>query len=239
MSQYTTGELAKLCSVTVRTVQYYDTRGILTPSALSEGGRRLYSDDDLKKMKTICFLRELGFSIDSIGKLFSEENSVKVVTLLLDRQEAELKTEIENNEEKLKRIAQLKKEIKASEDFSVESIFDVADTMENNKKLRNFRIKMIASAIPIGILEWGSIALWVLKGIWWPFVIYTAIAIPFAVIFTRMYLKKIDYICPECHEQFKPSFKSMFVASHTPKTRKLTCPNCGKKSYCVEVWGGK
>ena len=57
MSKYTTGELAKLCSVTVRTVQYYDTRGILIPSELSEGGRRLYSDDDLRRMKIICFLR--------------------------------------------------------------------------------------------------------------------------------------------------------------------------------------
>ena len=57
MSQYTTGEMAKLCNVTVRTVQYYDTRGILTPSALSEGGRRLYDDSDLKMLKVICFLR--------------------------------------------------------------------------------------------------------------------------------------------------------------------------------------
>ena len=57
MSKYTTGELAKLCSVTVRTAQYYDTRGILIPSELSEGGRRLYSEDDLRCMKIICFLR--------------------------------------------------------------------------------------------------------------------------------------------------------------------------------------
>lgn len=28
MSKYTTGELAKLCGVTVRTVQYYDTRNL-------------------------------------------------------------------------------------------------------------------------------------------------------------------------------------------------------------------
>lgn len=32
MSKYTTGELAKLCDVSVRTVQYYDTRGIWVPS---------------------------------------------------------------------------------------------------------------------------------------------------------------------------------------------------------------
>lgn len=42
MSKYTTGEIAKLCGVSVRTVQYYDTRGVLMPSELSEGGRRLY-----------------------------------------------------------------------------------------------------------------------------------------------------------------------------------------------------
>ena len=69
MSKYTTGELAKLSGVTVRTVQYYDTRGILIPSELSEGGRRLYSEDDLKRMKIICFLRELDPPIDAISLL--------------------------------------------------------------------------------------------------------------------------------------------------------------------------
>ncbi len=47
MSRYTTGEIAKLCGVSVRTVQYYDSRNILSPSELSEGGRRLYSEADL------------------------------------------------------------------------------------------------------------------------------------------------------------------------------------------------
>ena len=70
MSKYTTGELAKLCGVTVRTVQYYDTRGILSPSELSEGGRRLYTDDDLRQLRIICFLRDMGLPIDAIGQLF-------------------------------------------------------------------------------------------------------------------------------------------------------------------------
>ena len=41
MSKYTTGELAKLCGVTFRTVQYYDTRGILIPSEISEKQEKL------------------------------------------------------------------------------------------------------------------------------------------------------------------------------------------------------
>ncbi len=53
MSKYTTGEVAKLCNVSVRTVQYYDSRGILVPSEISEGGRRIYSEEDLKKMQII------------------------------------------------------------------------------------------------------------------------------------------------------------------------------------------
>ena len=73
MSKYTTGELAKLCGVTVRTVQYYDTRGILIPSELSEGGRRLYTDDDLRRLRIICFLRDMGLPIDAIAQLLAEE----------------------------------------------------------------------------------------------------------------------------------------------------------------------
>ena len=40
----TVGEVAKKIGVTVRTLQYYDKEGLLSPSAESEGGRRLYTD---------------------------------------------------------------------------------------------------------------------------------------------------------------------------------------------------
>ena len=72
MSKYTTGEIAKLCGVSVRTVQYYDSRNILVPSELSEGGRRLYSEDDLKRMRIICFLREAGLSYERVRDIFND-----------------------------------------------------------------------------------------------------------------------------------------------------------------------
>ena len=122
MSKYTTGEVAKLCGVTVRTVQYYDTRGILVPSELSEGGRRLYSEDDVKRMKIICFLRDLGLPIDSIRQLLSEEDPGSVISLLLDQQEAVLKEEIGEREGKLQKLTELKAGLKSVNEFSVESI---------------------------------------------------------------------------------------------------------------------
>ena len=84
--QYTTGEIAKLCGVSVRTVQYYDDRGILIPSELSEGGRRLYSEDDLRRMRIVCFLREAGLPINSISALLAEEKPQNVISVLLEEQ---------------------------------------------------------------------------------------------------------------------------------------------------------
>ena len=101
MSKYTTGEIAKLCGVSVRTVQYYDERGILIPSELSEGGRRLYSEDDYKKLKIICFLRDAGISIKSIGELLSESNPSSVISVLLEKQEQLLQNEVKERQKQL------------------------------------------------------------------------------------------------------------------------------------------
>ena len=49
----TVGQVAKKMNVTVRTLQYYDREGLLSPSAESHGGRRLYSDHDVIKLHQI------------------------------------------------------------------------------------------------------------------------------------------------------------------------------------------
>ena len=40
------------------------------------------------------------------------------------------------------------------------------------------------------------------------------------------------YECKHCGEKFVPTIKAYLFAPHTPTTRKLKCPKCGKKSYC-------
>ena len=117
MSKYTTGEIAKLCGVSVRTVQYYDTRGVLRPSEFTEGGRRLYSEDDLERMKIICFLRDAGISINSIGELLSGNDPGSVISVLLEQQEQLLKAEIHERQVKLDMLDGIKRELKAIENF--------------------------------------------------------------------------------------------------------------------------
>ena len=238
MSKYTTGELAKLCGVTVRTVQYYDARGILIPSELSEGGRRLYSEDDLKRMKIICFLREVDLPIDAISRILREEHPEKVISLLIDQQENVLSGEISEKQEKLAKLRALKNGLKGRTAFSLESIGDMAIIMEGKKKLKRMRRMMILTGIPVTALQWFSIIIWIVRGIWQPFAVWVLTAVPWGILVSRHYFSHVKYICPECHRVFRPALKEAFWANHTPTTRRLTCTACGRKGFCVEVWGG-
>ena len=238
MSKYTTGEIAKLTGVTVRTVQYYDTRGILVPSALSEGGRRLYSDNDLKRMKIICFLRDMDLPIDAISQILKEEHPEKLISLLIEQQENILSDEITEKQEKMHRLQELKNGMRGKEDFSFESIGDIAVIMEGKKKLKKMRWMMILTGTPVTVLQWFSIIFWIIKGIWWPFVLWLLVAVIYGTLVSRYYFTHVKYICPECHEVFRPTFKEAFWANHNPTARKLTCTACGHKGFCMEVWGG-
>lgn len=239
MSKYTTGEIAKLCGVSVRTVQYYDDRGILLPSELSEGGRRLYTEDDLKRMRIICFLREAGLPISSISALFAEKNPESIISILLEEQERVLREELAEREAKLELIAGIKRELKEIEHFSVESIGDIAHVMKQKNKLSKMRWTTILTGIPVTALQWTAIVLWITHGFWWLFVAWAAIAIPWGILVSIWYFKSVAYICPQCHEVFKPRFKEAFFAYHTPKMRRLTCPACGHRGLCVEVYAEK
>lgn len=233
---YTTGEIAKLCGVSVRTVQYYDTRSILIPSKLSEGGRRLYTEDDLKRMKIICFLRELDIPINSIGEMFQEAAPENVISILLDQQEELLRKEMQDRQTKLGRLVEIKRHLRTVDNFSVYSIGDVAHIMESKSKLFKMRLQLIIMGLMMECIETGTAIFWWLTGIWWPFAIGMGMVLVLGIVFSKFYYQSVAYICPQCHNVFVPTFKEMFWAAHTVKMRKLTCPHCNRKGYCVETY---
>lgn len=232
---YTTGELAKKANVSVRTVQYYDQRGILQPINVTEGGRRIYSEEDLMTLQIICFLRELDFFIDDIGKILVEENVQQVLEMLLVTQIKQLKTEVGSAQAKLDTAVNVLDSLKKQDNYELAYLTDLSITMKNQDSWQKLQWKMygilLLEAVVYALLVFGVGHLglrwlqWCMMGGFISIYTYTVIR----------FRKKFHYLCPNCHHIFEPSFKEFAWAGHTPRTRKLTCPYCHKKSYCLEL----
>ncbi len=107
----TVGEAAKKMGVTVRTLQYYDKEGLLSPSAESEGGRRLYTDKDLITLHQILSLKSLGFSLDDIKERLTSLETPADVANALTEQADDIRRKIEQLQASLSAIEQLKAEV--------------------------------------------------------------------------------------------------------------------------------
>lgn len=69
MKAYTVGQLASMAGVSVRTLHHYDEIGLLTPTARSESGYRLYGEDDLYRLQQVLLYREMGLPLREIGRI--------------------------------------------------------------------------------------------------------------------------------------------------------------------------
>lgn len=236
MSQFSTGELAKAAEVSVRTVQYYDQRGILTPSEVTEGGRRIYHESDLERLQVICFLRDLDFSIKQIKKLLQEENREQVLELLLTDQIESLEKSSKEIEVKLKRARYLQKVTVKRHQLLLEDLSDISRLMENQKSWRHLQLRVYESVVLTSLLYLIGllIVIYYFKDPRGLFIICPAFLIAINLVVFH-YRKQFEYLCPNCHRTFEPSSKEFALAGHTPRTRKLTCPHCHVKTYCLEL----
>jgi len=91
------GELARRTGLTVRTLHHYDSIGLLSPSARSDSGYRLYQRDDIARLQQIQALRRFGLSLADIGTFLANEGTpfgeiVRQQIAALDRQIAQATT---------------------------------------------------------------------------------------------------------------------------------------------------
>ena len=74
MTMMTVNEVSKLTGVSIRTLQYYDTIGLLKPIEYTESGYRLYDDTSLERLQQILLFKELEFPLKEIKKIIDAPN---------------------------------------------------------------------------------------------------------------------------------------------------------------------
>ena len=62
----TVQQVSNLTGVSVRTLHHYDQIGLLKPAKITEAGYRLYGEEELRKLQSILFFRELEFPLKQI-----------------------------------------------------------------------------------------------------------------------------------------------------------------------------
>ena len=65
------GEAAKRSGMAARTIRFYEEAGLIEPAMRRESGYREFGDDDVRRLRFIHRARNLGFSIDEVGRLLS------------------------------------------------------------------------------------------------------------------------------------------------------------------------
>lgn len=65
----TVSEVSKLTGVSIRTLQYYDKIGLLSPAGYTQAGYRLHDDTALETLQQILLFRALEFPLKDIKKI--------------------------------------------------------------------------------------------------------------------------------------------------------------------------
>ena len=87
---FTIGKASEQSGVNIETIRYYEREGVVPKPGRSAGGRRLYSSDEIAKLRFVRRCRDLGFPISIIQTFLS-------FTAQKDRSCGEVKTMAENH----------------------------------------------------------------------------------------------------------------------------------------------
>ena len=81
-SEFRIGEVAERSGVSIDTVRYYERRHLLPKAPRTAGGYRVFTKESIGRVLFIKQAQELGFSLEEIGELLTNNDCVRVRDLL-------------------------------------------------------------------------------------------------------------------------------------------------------------
>ena len=111
VKKYKIGEIAKIVNLTPRTIRYYEEIGLLNSVKRVENGRRIYTDEDIRRLKFIKRLKLLGLSLKEMAELEKIYSINRSNRKALERLLELLKMHAENIDKRIYHLQKLKNEI--------------------------------------------------------------------------------------------------------------------------------
>ncbi len=105
------GELAKKAKVSIRTVRFYEEKGLLQHSNTTSGGIRLYTNRDVNRLVFIRRLKILGLSIDEIKLCLGTLNPEDARQVRISHTLELLNMQKQRIEEQMSSLAEMQNEI--------------------------------------------------------------------------------------------------------------------------------
>jgi MerR family copper efflux transcriptional regulator len=65
------GEVADVVGLSLRTIRHYEEVGLVPPSGRSAGGFRLYTDDDIERLRLVKHMKPLDFTLEEMRELLT------------------------------------------------------------------------------------------------------------------------------------------------------------------------
>src|SRR3970040_2643011 len=94
---YAIGEISRLVDLSQRTIRYYEEIGLLHSVRRIENGKRVYTDEDVRRLKFINRLKVLGLSLAEmveLEKIYRKQRNnreiIPKLIVLLDQRAAQI-----------------------------------------------------------------------------------------------------------------------------------------------------
>jgi DNA-binding transcriptional MerR regulator len=135
------GDFSKLSRVSVKTLRYYDEMGLLRPLQVDRfTGYRYYEFEQLAQLYRILALKDLGFSLEEIGRFLDSDLSVEQMRGMLKLRQAEIRQQVEEEVARLERVELRLREIEQEDSMSR---YDVVI-----KKIEPYQVASVRGVVP-------------------------------------------------------------------------------------------
>jgi MerR family copper efflux transcriptional regulator len=114
------GEVSDRIGLSLPTIRHYDQAGLVVPSARSQGGFRLYTEEDVDKLRVIKRMKPLGFSLEEMRELLDSLQALEHPETVADLElEAGLVARLGEFEEAAQsRCRQLREQLAMAEEYA-------------------------------------------------------------------------------------------------------------------------